>query len=91
MIIKEYNVFSFFLVDERNIPPVNRAGDPDDIIASVLVKNGTVVPDTYEPSQTYRVYTRDGFMTLPKELNDALLQSLQVARQIEDENDHSFQ
>lgn len=29
-------------VDERNIPPLNRVGDPDDIIASVLVTDSKV-------------------------------------------------
>ncbi len=28
--------------DERNIPPLGRIGDPDDIVASVLVENGKV-------------------------------------------------
>jgi hypothetical protein len=28
--------------DERNIPPLNRIGDPDDILASVRVENGKV-------------------------------------------------
>lgn len=28
--------------DERNIPPLNRVGDPDDIIASVLVADSKV-------------------------------------------------
>ena len=29
-------------VDERNIPPLGRIGDPDDIIASVRVQDGKV-------------------------------------------------
>lgn len=29
-------------IDERNIPPMNRIGDPDDILASVRVENGKV-------------------------------------------------
>lgn len=29
-------------IDERNIPPLNRVGDPDDIIASVLVDDSRV-------------------------------------------------
>jgi hypothetical protein len=32
-------------IDERNIPPLNRIGDPDDILASVRVENGKV--DTF--------------------------------------------
>ena len=29
-------------LDERNIPPLGRIGDPDDIIASVRVQDGEV-------------------------------------------------
>jgi len=33
---RSYSVY--ILIDERNIPPLGRPGDPDDIIASVRVK-----------------------------------------------------
>ena len=32
----------YTLLDERNIPPPGRIGDPDDIIASVRVQDGEV-------------------------------------------------
>jgi hypothetical protein len=31
-----------YCTDERNVPPLNRMGDPDDILASVRVENGKV-------------------------------------------------
>lgn len=33
---------AYTLLDERNIPPLGRIGDPDDIIASVRVQGGKV-------------------------------------------------
>ena len=33
---------AYKLLDERNIPPLGRIGDPDDIIASVRVQDGKV-------------------------------------------------
>lgn len=33
---------AYTLLDERNIPPLGRIGDPDDIIASVRVQDGQV-------------------------------------------------
>ena len=33
---------AYTLLDERNIPPLGRIGDPDDIIASVRVQDGEV-------------------------------------------------
>jgi len=35
-------ICAYKLVDERNIPPLGRIGDPDDIIASVRVQEGKV-------------------------------------------------
>jgi len=40
-LIPEFVVLIHFL-DERNIPPLGRIGDPDDIIASVRVHDGEV-------------------------------------------------
>jgi hypothetical protein len=33
--------------DERNIPALGRVGDPDDIIGTVLVQDGSVFPALY--------------------------------------------
>ena len=50
--------------DQRNVPALDRIGDPDDIIASVLVRDGVVLPDTYAPMPAYRVCTADGVLQL---------------------------
>jgi len=58
--------------DARNIPPIGRIGDPDDIIGSVLVENGQVIPSTYQRMPSYRICTSDG----PTQLSEGLLQEL---------------
>ncbi|KAF7965103.1 hypothetical protein HWV62_45715 [Athelia sp. TMB] len=50
--------------DERNIPPLNRVGDPDDIIASVLVVDSKIQLHTYSPMPSYRICTSDGVTQL---------------------------
>jgi len=49
--------FVLFLVrrdaDERNIPPLNRIGDPDDILASVRVEDGKVGPAFLSPPLSF--------------------------------------
>ncbi|KAF8639143.1 hypothetical protein AX17_001633 [Amanita inopinata Kibby_2008] len=50
--------------DERNVPPLGRIGDPDDIIASVLVENGKILPETYQAMPAYRLCTTDGITRL---------------------------
>ncbi|KAG2051132.1 hypothetical protein BDR06DRAFT_890342, partial [Suillus hirtellus] len=46
--------------DSRNLPALGRIGDPYDIIASVLVQDSEVLPDTYQSMPSYRLYTSDG-------------------------------
>ncbi|KAG1767802.1 hypothetical protein EDD22DRAFT_949857 [Suillus occidentalis] len=46
--------------DSRNLPALGRVGDPDDIIASVLVRDSKILPDTYQPMPSYRLCTSDG-------------------------------
>ncbi|GAA98476.1 uncharacterized protein L969DRAFT_95286 [Mixia osmundae IAM 14324] len=70
------------LLDERNPPPLNRAGEPDDIIATTLVQQGKLVRESYEPMPSYRVHTRDGFLTLPESLHKSVLHGIRVARSI---------
>ncbi|KAH9958108.1 hypothetical protein BGW80DRAFT_1185285, partial [Lactifluus volemus] len=65
--------------DDRNIPPLNRVGDPDDILASVRVQDGKVRepllffrPKTYQPMPSYRVCTAHGVTQLTEGLASKL-------------------
>ncbi|KAJ7057020.1 hypothetical protein C8F01DRAFT_1153096 [Mycena amicta] len=60
------------IYDDRNIPALGRIGDPDDIIASVLVEDGKMQPDTYQAMPAYRLCTADG----PTRLTSGLAQKL---------------
>ncbi|KAJ7756956.1 hypothetical protein B0H16DRAFT_1537533 [Mycena metata] len=60
--------------DERNIPALGRIGDPDDIIATVLVEDGEIRPETYQAMPSYRICTSDG----PTQLTEGLAQKLQA-------------
>ncbi|KAF8182040.1 hypothetical protein BJ912DRAFT_832384, partial [Pholiota molesta] len=63
--------------DQRNIPALDRIGDPDDIIATVLVEDGKMLVDTYQPMPAYRVCTADGVMQLTPGLSHYLQNKLQ--------------
>ncbi|CAA7261109.1 unnamed protein product [Cyclocybe aegerita] len=69
--------------DQRNPPDQSRIGDPDDIIASVLVKGSQIQPDMYEPMPSYRVCTADGVLQLTPglaaHLRRELLRAVQTA------------
>ncbi|KAF7292943.1 hypothetical protein MIND_01193500 [Mycena indigotica] len=60
--------------DDRNIPALGRIGDPDDIIASVLVEDGKIQPETYQAMPAYRLCTSDG----PIQLTFGLARKLQT-------------
>ncbi|KAI0050281.1 hypothetical protein FA95DRAFT_1555789 [Auriscalpium vulgare] len=58
--------------DARNIPPLGRIGDPDDILGTVRVEEGKILASTYSPMPAYRVCTSDGV----SQLTDGLAQRL---------------
>lgn len=60
--------------DSRNVPPLGRIGDPDDIIGSVLVEDSKILPDTYQAMPAYRLCTSDG----PIQLTEGLARKLRT-------------
>lgn len=73
------------IADERNPADTNRVPDPSDIIASILIQEGKVVPESYEPSPTYRLVTMDGLLQLPEGLGNRLVEALKKVREVEEE------
>jgi len=64
--------------DERNVPPLHRIGDPDDILASVRVENGKIIAETYQAMPSYRVCTAHGVTQLTEGLALKLQSLLEV-------------
>ncbi|KAI0289958.1 hypothetical protein BC826DRAFT_1029189 [Russula brevipes] len=58
--------------DERNIPALNRIGDPDDILASVRVQDGKILAGTYQAMPSYRLCTAHGVTQLTEGLASKL-------------------
>jgi hypothetical protein len=63
------------VLDARTPDP---AGDvpPCDVIGSVEVRDGVLVPMSYRPNEHHRLLTGDGFFQLPEELEMSLLKRL---------------
>ncbi|PCH37399.1 hypothetical protein WOLCODRAFT_84520 [Wolfiporia cocos MD-104 SS10] len=68
----------------RNIPALGRIGDPDDIIASVRVEEGMIMPETYQPMPSYRFCTSDGVIQLTEGLAQRLREVLEARAAEED-------
>ncbi|KZT36288.1 hypothetical protein SISSUDRAFT_1024433 [Sistotremastrum suecicum HHB10207 ss-3] len=61
----------------RNVPALGRINDPEDIVASVMVEDGKILPDTYQVMPTYRLITTDGPIRLPHGLDERLSETLE--------------
>ncbi|KAK4049056.1 hypothetical protein OIV83_004418 [Microbotryomycetes sp. JL201] len=81
------------IADARAPADLNRVPDPSDIIASVLVQEGRIVPESYEPGGMHRMVTNDGLMKLDEGLMPIVRQALEQVRQIElqELNNHELQ
>ncbi|WVW78396.1 hypothetical protein I302_100350 [Kwoniella bestiolae CBS 10118] len=64
------------ITDERAIPPAGRIGETEDLIGSVYVQDGKIIASTYSPLPTYRIITPNGVLTLPKGLDEHLIEVL---------------
>ncbi|KAJ9117573.1 hypothetical protein QFC22_004423 [Naganishia vaughanmartiniae] len=64
------------IADGRNLPPPGRIPEPHDIIGSVYVQSGKILPETYEAQPMYRICTQDGVCVLPYGLDEHVLKAL---------------
>ncbi|KAM0787367.1 hypothetical protein ACM66B_003453 [Microbotryomycetes sp. NB124-2] len=71
------------IADARAPADLNRVPDPSDIIASILVQDGQIVPESYEPGGMHRMVTNDGLMRLDEGLMAIVRQAMEQVRQIE--------
>jgi hypothetical protein len=62
--------------DERVQAIWGRLNDPEDIFGTVLVKDGEVVKDTYEPMPTHRIFSASGLFQLNDYMHSRLLEDL---------------
>jgi hypothetical protein len=62
--------------DQRTLVNWGRTADPEDILGTVLVKDGKMVPKTFEAMPTHRLYTINGFFKLEPFLSEKLLLQL---------------
>lgn len=86
----DFFCFCFFrhLADQRNPPEAQRTPQPQDIIASILVrgKTGELVVESYERNKVaYRLVSELGLMKLPQSLMDKLVEACKRVRQVEEE------
>lgn len=74
------------IADQRQPSDANRIPDPQDILGSVLVQSGQLVPASYEPNHVaYRLVTEAGLLQLPGGLQDKLREACERVYELEKE------
>jgi hypothetical protein len=66
----------YIVVIDQRTPTPGDSVPPEDIVGVFEVKDGKVVPGSYQPSPNHRLLTDDGFFRLGSFLNERLQQEL---------------
>ncbi|KAJ1980698.1 hypothetical protein H4R35_001020 [Dimargaris xerosporica] len=64
------------IADERHPPPYGRIPSPEDIIGSVKVENGQIVPESYQPMPSHRPVSAHGLFRLSDGFHQHLVAKL---------------
>ncbi len=70
------------MLDHRHVGEENRV--LEDVIGAFEIKDGRIVPDSYQRNDAYEVLSKDGFMTLDPWLVDVLLEEIRMKMQSPD-------
>jgi hypothetical protein len=62
--------------DIRSPQNWGRTADPEDILGTILVKDGKMIPGTFEAMPSHRLYSSHGFFQLEPFLVEKLLETL---------------
>ena len=65
-----------YIEDERAVSPLGRTPDPDDILGYCLVRNGKIVPKSYQAMPTHRLFSHLGEFRIPKPIHHFVLSNL---------------
>ena len=65
-----------YIIDLRTPERPSGRVPPEDIIGAFEVRNGRIIPGSYQASATHLVYTRNGLVCLPPYLRRALVVQL---------------
>lgn len=62
------------IADGRSLAAFGRCPEPDDILATVLVQDGLMIPDSIQEIPTHRLLTVNGLFQLPADLDMLLFE-----------------
>jgi hypothetical protein len=68
-----------YVIDLRTPQGVQGAVPPEDIIGAFKVEQSRVVPGSYRRSPQHKIFSRNGLVRLPPDLNDALIAALKAS------------
>ncbi|KAI8903123.1 hypothetical protein EDD86DRAFT_175729, partial [Gorgonomyces haynaldii] len=63
-------------INDQRMPPLwGRVNDPEDILGTSLIKDGKLVPKSFEPMPTHRILSTNGLFQLTPFLHEKLLKA----------------
>ena len=64
------------MLDQRATPAQGRINEPEDIIGTIMVRDGEIIQGTYEPMPSHRLVTADGPVWLSEGIQEELVNML---------------
>jgi hypothetical protein len=65
-----------YIIDNRVAELEREATSPEDILGVFEIKDGQIIPDSYQPNENYSIFGNNGLMQLPASLHEALISAL---------------
>ncbi len=65
-----------YIIDNRVADIEREETSPEDILGIFEIKDGRIVPNSYQPSENYLIFGNNGLMQLPGSLHEALIKAL---------------
>lgn len=65
-----------YVIDLRTPDGPHGRVSPEDILGAFEVRSGEIVPDSYQPAGSHRVFTKHGLVRLPPFLHEAFVSEL---------------
>ncbi len=65
-----------YIIDRRVADRAEEETSPEDILGAFEIKDGRIVPNSYQPNENYLIFGNNGLMQLPASLHEALIEAL---------------
>jgi len=73
---RQQNEGFLYIIDFRTADGIMGDVPPEDIIGAFSVKNGMLVENSYQKNDQHKIYTKNGLVKLPPEIENLIIEEL---------------